>query len=134
MATDTILSAYGREKAAEVFRETDLYVTVEPCIMCAGALSILGLRRAFYGCPNDKFGGNGSVMDIASRGCGSCGGGTNKRAFTYTSRGGLLASEAVDALKRFYEKGNPAAPKPHRRVVRDEVKAWTEEGGEGGAK
>jgi tRNA-specific adenosine deaminase 2 len=39
-----------------------LYVTCEPCIMCASALSLLGLKRVVFGCPNDKFGGNGSVM------------------------------------------------------------------------
>eukprot|EP00835_Amoeboradix_gromovi_P006860 NODE_918_length_3095_cov_0.633178.p2 type:complete len:209 gc:universal NODE_918_length_3095_cov_0.633178:1071-445(-) len=39
-----------------------LYVTVEPCIMCAAALRKVGLTTVFFGCKNEKFGGCGSVM------------------------------------------------------------------------
>lgn len=49
-----------------------LYVTIEPCIMCAGALSLLGIRQVFYGARNDKFGGCGSIMSIHDSGCGCC--------------------------------------------------------------
>lgn len=51
----------------------DLYVTCEPCIMCAGALSLLGFRSVTFGCPNDKFGGNGSILGVHATGCGGCG-------------------------------------------------------------
>ncbi|KAG9313060.1 cytidine deaminase-like protein [Chiua virens] len=43
---------------------TTLYVTVEPCIMCASALRQLGIHHVFYGCENDKFGGCGSVLGV----------------------------------------------------------------------
>lgn len=43
---------------------TTLYVTVEPCIMCAAALRQLGIKEVFYGCANDRFGGCGSVFDV----------------------------------------------------------------------
>jgi hypothetical protein len=49
-----------------------LYVTVEPCIMCAGALSLLGIGQVYYGAANDKFGGCGSIVPVHQRGCGSC--------------------------------------------------------------
>ncbi len=52
----------------------DLYVTCEPCIMCAGALSLLRVRRVFYGCRNDRFGGCGSILPVHQQGCGGCGG------------------------------------------------------------
>lgn len=52
----------------------DLYVTCEPCIMCAGALSLLGFRSVTFGCPNDKFGGNGSILSVHATACGGCGG------------------------------------------------------------
>lgn len=55
-------------------RRCELYVTCEPCIMCAGALSLLGFHCVTFGCANDKFGGNGSVLDVHSDGCGACGG------------------------------------------------------------
>lgn len=49
---------------ASVFAECDLYVTVEPCVMCAAALRLLRFRRVFYGCGNDRFGGCGSVLNV----------------------------------------------------------------------
>jgi tRNA-specific adenosine deaminase 2 len=45
-------------------RECVLYVTVEPCIMCAHALQLAGLEAVVFGCRNDRFGGNGSVLDL----------------------------------------------------------------------
>lgn len=39
-----------------------LYVTVEPCIMCAAALRRVGLLRVFFGCYNERFGGCGSII------------------------------------------------------------------------
>ena len=46
---------------------TTLYVTVEPCIMCASALRQLGIKEVFYGCANDRFGGCGSVLGVNER-------------------------------------------------------------------
>ena len=34
--------------------------------MCASALRQVGIRQVYFGCGNDKFGGNGSVFDIHS--------------------------------------------------------------------
>ena len=42
------------ERRAVDWRNATLYVTCEPCIMCAAALSQLGLRRCFFGCSNEK--------------------------------------------------------------------------------
>lgn len=50
----------------------DVYVTCEPCIMCAGALSLVGIRHVYYGCSNDRFGGCGSILPISQDGCGRC--------------------------------------------------------------
>ena len=53
----------------------ELYVTCEPCIMCAAALSLLQLRRVVFGCANDRFGGCGSVLAVHQQGvvpCGRC--------------------------------------------------------------
>ena len=46
--------------------ETTLYVTVEPCIMCASALRQMGIKEVYYGCDNDRFGGCGSVLGVNS--------------------------------------------------------------------
>jgi tRNA(adenine34) deaminase len=34
----------------------DLYVTLEPCVMCAGAISLARIRRLYYGAPDPKGG------------------------------------------------------------------------------
>lgn len=47
-----------------IIHECDLYVTVEPCVMCAGLLRQLGIRKVYFGAVNDKFGGTGGVFSI----------------------------------------------------------------------
>ena len=49
-----------------ILRETSLYVTVEPCIMCASALRQFQVKAVYYGCSNDRFGGTGGVLSIHS--------------------------------------------------------------------
>ncbi|KAL5720706.1 tRNA(adenine34) deaminase [Ranunculus cassubicifolius] len=102
---------------AERFSRCDLYVTCEPCIMCASALSILGIRSVYYGCANDKFGGCGSILSLHSTNSSSSekldvNDVAKRKGFKCT--GGIMASEAISLLQRFYEQGNPNAPKPHR--------------------
>ena len=47
-----------------VITECTLYVTVEPCVMCASLLRQLGIRKVYFGAVNDKFGGTGGVFRI----------------------------------------------------------------------
>lgn len=55
-----------RTHPPSVLRHSDLYVTVEPCIMCASALRQYGIRAVYYGCANDRFGGTGGVLTVHS--------------------------------------------------------------------
>lgn len=50
--------------AFEPLADVVLYVTVEPCLMCASALRQVGIRKVLYGCSNDRFGGCGGVLKI----------------------------------------------------------------------
>ena len=43
---------------------TTLYVTIEPCVMCAGALVLARVERVCFGAPDPKTGAFGSVLDI----------------------------------------------------------------------
>lgn len=82
-----------------VFRNLDVIVTVEPCIMCVSALLQLRVRSIVYGCANDRFGGCVSVLEVPS--------------FydpTITIRGNVKADEAMRLLKDFYKGVNPNAP------------------------
>jgi tRNA(adenine34) deaminase len=44
--------------------ECDLYVTKEPCPMCAGALVHVRMKRVIFGCPSEKDGAGGSLLQI----------------------------------------------------------------------
>lgn len=80
-----------------VLHTTDLYVTVEPCIMCASALRQFGIRAVYFGCLNDRFGGTGGVMTVnADEGV--------ERG--YPVYGGLFREEAIMLLRRFYVQEN----------------------------
>lgn len=46
-----------QETATQRIPEFDLYVTLEPCTMCAGAISFARIRRLIYGAPDKKGGG-----------------------------------------------------------------------------
>ena len=54
------------KQTLSVLQDTDLFVTVEPCIMCASALRQYGIRAVYYGCSNERFGGTGGVLSIHS--------------------------------------------------------------------
>jgi len=80
-----------------VLHATDLYVTVEPCIMCASALRQYGIRAVYFGCLNDRFGGCGGVMNIhADPGVDA----------PYPVYGGLFREEAIMLLRKFYVQEN----------------------------
>jgi len=44
--------------------ECDLYVTKEPCPMCAGALVHVRMKRVIFGCPSAKDGAGGSLLQL----------------------------------------------------------------------
>jgi tRNA-specific adenosine deaminase 2 len=80
-----------------ILKETDLYVTVEPCIMCASALRQYRIRAVYFGCLNDRFGGCGGVMQIHS---------DKSVDPPYPVYGGLFREEAIMLLRRFYVQEN----------------------------
>ncbi|KAI3839773.1 hypothetical protein MKW98_010078 [Papaver atlanticum] len=71
-ATEYLLELWQKDRHSKKeigmrFSKRHLYVTCEPCIMCAAAISILGIKAVYYGCANDKFGGFGSILSLHSR-------------------------------------------------------------------
>ena len=44
--------------------DCDLYVTKEPCAMCAGALVHVRMRRVIFGCPDQRSGGAGGLINL----------------------------------------------------------------------
>ncbi|MBU1679388.1 MAG: nucleoside deaminase [Bacteroidetes bacterium] len=50
--------------SSKVLDECDLYVTAEPCIMCAGAILLAKIRTVFFSAFEPKFGASGSVYSL----------------------------------------------------------------------
>jgi tRNA(adenine34) deaminase len=50
------IRATAQELGSERLTDCDLYVTLEPCAMCAGAISFARIRRLYYGAPDPKGG------------------------------------------------------------------------------
>lgn len=97
----------GERGGAEIFRDCDLFVTCEPCIMCAYALRQVGIGRVFYGCDNKRFGGCGSLYHLHDR--------QDSPFPPFPCMGGFLEEECIQLFRQFYESGNPNAP-PHKRA------------------
>lgn len=73
--------------------DCDLYVTLEPCVMCAGAIMHARVRRVVYGARDPKTGAAGSVVDLFAD--------TRLNHHTEVS-GGVLADECGALLSSFF--------------------------------
>ncbi len=70
----------------------DLYVTMEPCLMCAGAILHARIKRTVYGASDEKFGAFGGVTDVNTLGF------TNKTELC----SGVCAEESKALLQDFF--------------------------------
>lgn len=70
----------------------DLFVTLEPCVMCAGACINSRIRRVYYGAPDLRFGGFGGVCDLRDH------------AFNHLPvvTGGIMEDECAELMRRFF--------------------------------
>ena len=80
---------------SERLEDCDVYVTLEPCTMCAGAIAFARIRRLYYGAIDPKGGGvDSGVKFFASPSC-------HHRPEVY---GGLAEVEASALLKKFFRE------------------------------
>jgi tRNA(adenine34) deaminase len=70
-----------------------LYVTLEPCAMCAGAIVLARVPRVVYGADDPKAGAAGSVLDVL---------GEERLNHRPQVDGGLLAGESAELLRSFF--------------------------------
>lgn len=89
----------------QIWPNIDVYVTVEPCIMCARAMRLLGVNHVYYGCPNDRFGGCSSVLSVHTDP-------SLPEPLLQCSPNTIDAQKAVSLLQQFYAGQNPNAPEP----------------------
>lgn len=73
--------------------DCELYVTLEPCVMCAGAIMHSRISRLFYGASDPKTGACGSIIDLFQE----------KRLNHHASvTGGILAMDCGQMLSNFF--------------------------------
>jgi tRNA(adenine34) deaminase len=82
--------------------ECSIYVTLEPCIMCAGALLSSRINELYYAASDIKFGACGSVHNLAEN---------SKTNHTIKVYSGILAKESEELLKTFFAKKRLASKK-----------------------
>lgn len=85
-----------------------LYVTLEPCPMCAGAILNSRIPRIVYGSPDTRFGGCGTTIDVITN---------NAIGQKVQVTGGVKAEECLGILKAFFmemrlKKGDSGAKPP----------------------
>ncbi len=73
---------------------TTLYVTLEPCPMCAGAIVQARVARVVFGATDDRWGAAGSVFDVLDSSV------LNHRP---DCQGGLLSGESASLLREFFK-------------------------------
>ncbi len=71
-----------------------LYVTIEPCTMCAGALVLARIDRVFFGAADPRTGAFGSIFDINKKGL--------NHVINVTK--GVLGEECAFLMKEFFKK------------------------------
>jgi tRNA(adenine34) deaminase len=75
--------------------ETTLYVTVEPCAMCLGAIILARIPRVVFGATDPKAGACGSVFDLSSE---------PKLNHRVTVTGGVLEQESQALIQKFFKE------------------------------
>ncbi|WP_293034172.1 tRNA adenosine(34) deaminase TadA [Paraburkholderia sp.] len=111
-------------KALENYRlpGCELYVTLEPCLMCAGAIMHARIARVVYGAHDPKTGACGSVVDAFA----------NAQLNHHTSVvGGVLESECGDALRSFFAERRRASRAARRAAAGETPSADDGSAGEG---
>ena len=87
------LRAGGKALSSYRLTDTTLYVTLEPCVMCASAIVHARVRRLVFGTWDPRAGAAGSIVDVFALQ------GLNHRVDVF---GGVLMEECGERLKQFF--------------------------------
>lgn len=80
--------------------DATLYVTKEPCVMCAGAMIAARIKRVVYGARDPKGGADGGAFDILR---------SPKTNHRLEVTGGVLEDEAAEQLRSFFREKRESA-------------------------
>ncbi len=92
-----ILAIHKASKKLQSWRliDCDMYVTLEPCTMCAGAIINARIRKLYFGAKDEKTGAVGSVFNLLED-------------YTFNNKvdyeEGIMQKECEDILKKFFKE------------------------------
>lgn len=90
-----VLREAGLKLGSWRLADATVYVTVEPCIMCMGALLLARVRRLVYGCADPKAGACGSLFNLAN---------DPRLNHTIQVTRGVLESHARKLMQEFFKE------------------------------
>ena len=73
--------------------KADLFVTLEPCVMCAGACINARINRVYYGAKDERYGAFGGFIDLKEQ----------KFNHMPVIKGGVMEDECAELLQRFFK-------------------------------
>lgn len=75
--------------------DCEMYVTIEPCAMCSGAIINSRIKKVYYGASEKKFGAHKSIVNVL---------GNDSFNHTVEVEAGMNESEASELMKSFFKK------------------------------
>ncbi len=92
-----IIALTAAANALSTWRLNDviIYTTIEPCIMCAGALVLARVKKIVFGARDEKFGGCGSIFNIVQE---------KRLNHQIEVIEGVLKDDALILIKKFFAK------------------------------
>jgi tRNA(adenine34) deaminase len=90
-----VLTSAASFLQAKWLNQASLYVTIEPCAMCAGALVLARIKELYFGASDPKAGACGSVVNIVNH---------KKLNHRIKIKGGILEEECGVLLSEFFKK------------------------------
>ena len=89
------ITAASNKLQSKYLDECELYVTLEPCVMCAGAILLSRINKIYFGTFEPKFGACGSLFNIIS---------SDKYNHKPEVYSGVYAEESKALLENFFRK------------------------------
>jgi len=75
--------------------DCELYVNLEPCTMCIGAMHLARIKRLVFGALDPKFGACGSIIDVPAE---------PRWNHSLEVRGGVLEDESAEMMRSFFKR------------------------------
>ena len=99
------LTAASNYLQSKFLDDCDLYVTIEPCLMCSGAILLTRIKNLYFGALEPKFGACGSLYNVVQNDK------NNHKPNVYS---GIYSDEAHNLLEKFFKSKRSVQNKIHK--------------------